>query len=667
MRSWGRPSAGDAAWRIATRLLLAVTAATLGTSDASAQTGQGGAVRQTRVVDMGEALGGGSLAAPANGRQWRLAQQPEIVRPAYPAPAGAAQPQPPEAGPAAPRGAFGPEQFRLPLLSDADNPLGMTPRPTPETVAQYRQFIDTIVDPENVLDLVKGRPRLVIFREPPLRVQVANPDVANFDLISDREFSVTGYEVGRTVLNLWFRDPANPNQARILSYLVTVIDDPEARQRLERAYKALEAEINRTFPNSWVQLSLLGDKLVVRGEAKDVVEAAQIMRIARANAPRRDARVAAGRGEPTTSVNVTSLGGRDLTTLAGVPDLDPYVAALDVYQPVGASGEQDDANIINLLRVPGEQQVMLRVTVAEVNRSAARSIGLNFSISNDEGLDIFSQLSGSIGGTANLPSLLDNGQVRLAIRALRNLNLARSLAEPNLVTLNGQPAAFRAGGQFPVPSGVASFGAAAQGVAFVPFGVSLRFVPMITDRDRVRLDVTATVSTRDESLATNIGGSAAAGGTNVAGLQSRSFFTTVELREGQTLAVAGLIQNNFGSNSQRVPLWGDIPLLGLTGGSSDTSADEQELVILVTPELVHPLEGCQTPPLPGADMFEPGDVEFYLLNRLESRRSYDFRSPARTDFHRIKAYEHCEDPFIIGPMGQSYGCCNPAGGGVPCR
>ena len=99
-------------------------------------------------------------------------------------------------------------------------------------------------------------------------------------------------------------------------------------------------------------------------------------------------------------------------------------------------------------------------------------------------------------------------------------------------------------------------------------------------------------------------------------ITQRQFQTTVELREGQTLTVAGLIQNNFSGTSNRVPFWGDLPLIGRTGGVDSLSSGEQELVVLVTPVLVHPLEQCQTPPLPGNNIFEPGDVEFYLWRAI---------------------------------------------------
>jgi pilus assembly protein CpaC len=200
------------------------------------------------------------------------------------------------------------------------------------------------------------------------------------------------------------------------------------------------------------------------------------------------------------------------------------------------------------------------------------------------------------------------------------------LAEPNLVTLNGQTASFQAGGQFPVPQITGFTAAGLQGVAFVPFGVQLAFTPIVTDKDRIRLTVSAEVSTRDLATAQTV-----INGAGVPSLQTRNFQTTVELREGQTLAVAGLIQNNLGADSPRVPFFGDLPLVGPLFGVSHTSAGEQEIVVLITPELVHPLEPHEVPPLPGSDIFEPGDLEFYLLARLESRRYEDYRSPVRTD------------------------------------
>jgi pilus assembly protein CpaC len=326
---------------------------------------------------------------------------------------------------------------------------------------------------------------------------------------------------------------------------------------------------------------------------------------------------------------------------------------------------------------------MLRVTVAEVNRAAARSIGLNFAINNRHGIGIFANNTGLIatggaapgftgngfgtgffgfnatnnfgippfagfaagsGGFNNLPAALDNGQISLAISALRTLNYARSLAEPTLVAINGQTARFKAGGEFPVPVVTGYTAAGLQGVEFYPYGVQLQFTPFITDRDRIRLVIGAVVSTRDLSA-----GVTTINGTAIPSLSTRDFQTVVELREGQTLAVAGLIQNNLGADASRIPLFGDLPILNRLLGFDRITAGEQELVVLVTPELVHPMEHNEVPALPGADIFEPNDCEFYLLGHLEGHAPVDWRSPVRTDWQRL--HQDYESLYLFGPQG----------------
>ena len=128
-------------------------------------------------------------------------------------------------------------------------------------------------------------------------------------------------------------------------------------------------------------------------------------------------------------------------------------------------------------------------------------------------------------------------------------------------------------------------------------------MPTIIDRDRIRLRVQGQVSARDDNESASING------TNVPGTNTRDFSTTVELRDGQTMAMAGLLQTSLVGNARRVPLFGDVPLVGTLFGNKSNSATEQELVVLVTPELAHPLEACNRPPLPGSDIYEPTDHE----------------------------------------------------------
>ncbi|MFO0930833.1 MAG: hypothetical protein U0736_28005 [Gemmataceae bacterium] len=255
-----------------------------------------------------------------------------------------------------------------------------------------------------------------------------------------------------------------------------------------------------------------------------------------------------------------------------------------------------------------------------------------------------------LGGPAHPPvvATLDNGQIQLAIAALRNLSYARYLAEPNLVAINGQRAAFQVGGMFPVPVVTGTAVANMQGVNFIPTGVQLGFTPFITDRDRIRLAINAEISDRDLNVTpTFIEGAA------IPSLMTRNFQTTVELREGQTLAVAGLIESKLDADSNRLPLLSHIPLLGRLAGYDRIGNRETELVILVTPRLVHPLECNEIPPLPGHDLLEPTDFEFYILGRLESHTGLDYRSPIRTDKSRKEQFRQLEQTYLCGPSGPS--------------
>lgn len=517
---------------------------------------------------------------------------------------------------------------------------GTAPTPTQEDYDRYRRFVRGFTDPQLSIDLIQNRPRLLHLKESPFRIQVSDSRIVDYTQMgSPTELSLLGPTVGSTIINMWFGDRDNPAAQSILSFQVNVLPDPDAKARLEKVYKALQDEINLAFPDSYVCLTLVGDKLVISGEAKDAIEANQILQVLRAgnNTSVGLASNPVLQNNPAgTSVNLNLFNPNVLGNIPGIPegqvrpDLSNYIL----------QGEQ---NIVNLLRIPGEQQVMLKVLVAEMTRGAARSIGFNYSLRNNQGIQVFSFNGG--GNSGNLPFVLDNGQINLALQALRDVNQARTMAEQHVSTLNGIPATFFSGGQFPVPVVTGATATGLQGVSFVPFGVSLQFTPVITCKDRIRLQINASVSTRDPSI----------GNAQASGLQSRFINTTVEMREGQTFAIGGLLQSNLGGQTSRVPLLGDLPFGGQLFRSDSTSASESELVLLVSPQFVHPLEPNELPPLPGSDYFEPSDLEFYLLGRQESSRPYDYRSPVMNDINRMAAYRRCQLLYFVGPNGHSDG------------
>ena len=523
---------------------------------------------------------------------------------------------------------FDPSQFRLPTLGLPPG-LGI-PEPTAEIKREYGQFVEREIAPENTIQVVVGRAKVIVLREKPRRIYAPDENMAGIQIVTDEEIAIVGKKQGTTVLNLWFpdpRDPNNPQKDRTLSYMVVVLPDPERaalevlaeRKRLEaqvkafeQALKVLEREIKEAFPDSAVQLSLVGEQVVVRGEAKDVVEAAQILRIVAEHTPTgRRTRV-----DPSKNVNVNF-----------IPGLGDEQAAVDAIRQI----LEGNPNLVNLLRVPGEQQVMLMVTVAEVDRTAARTIGMDFSITKggfafaqntgrESHIGTRQSAAGQATGTAsaaarpcadvggNLPTAIDNGNVLMAIQALRTMNFARSLAEPNLTTLNGKPANFQAGGSFPIPNSVVLPGGAAQSVTYQNFGVSLQFTPY---HYRPQSHPPATECQRIDPQHGDHPGQRGRGA-------EPDYPTPVQYHRRTPRrpdAHRGRLDPEQFQRHSRTACRSGATCRSSGGpeASDSLSSGEQELVVLVTPVLVHPLEQCQTPPLPGNNIFEPGDVEFYLV------------------------------------------------------
>jgi pilus assembly protein CpaC len=208
------------------------------------------------------------------------------------------------------------------------------------------------------------------------------------------------------------------------------------------------------------------------------------------------------------------------------------------------------------------------------------------------------------------------------------------LSEPTLVTLSGRPATFIAGGEFAVPTTVSVGGTGAVTTDFRAFGAIITFLPVVLDKDHIRLEVAPEFSQLDRDL--DVGGTP--------GLTTRAVTTTVEMREGQTLAIAGLLDDAMSADSA-----GDLPWIAHLLGRREVTRRETELLILVTPELVHPMEPEEVPPLPGFDVTEPTNLQFYLKGMLEGRPTYDYRSTVWPRlYHR---YQAGGPAMISGPFG----------------
>ncbi|MEM1227824.1 MAG: pilus assembly protein N-terminal domain-containing protein [Planctomycetota bacterium] len=534
---------------------------------------------------------------------------------------------------------------------------------TNEAEVKESRFLIERIDPERTLDLVQGRPTVLRFRVPPFREQVGDPEVATLLSITEDEVSVMGTAVGTTTVNFWFQDPQTGDQ-EVLSYLVRVTDDPEQSRQFERILENLEREINRGFPDSVVDLSYVGSQVVVRGKAHDIEDATNIVRIVSQSLPDEDQAEEAALNN-SLDPNLAPLGVQPNTTAESIAGftIDEIVNAggLDnIFQGnnvTGANGVNINNRIVNMLEIAGVHQVMLKVTLAEVVRDSGRSLitQSRFGDDSDTTRDItFSQETG-VGSLT-----FQSDQFFLQFDALKRLGLARSLAEPNLTTLSGQQAIFLVGGQFPILETTSTVAAVNQNIRFIPFGVQLGVQPTVTDGDRIRLQLIATISETSNGgggIANGIGNGT--GGDNdpsePPSLSTRTVTSTVELRDTESLALAGLIRNSLVSSSARVPFFGDLPVLGNLFSQNQTSYQEQELVVVVTPYLVSPLPAGMTPALPGSDVFEPDDLDFYLRGSIYGTVPEDYRSPVRTDVHKMHAFRRSEQKYLLGMPGHSSG------------
>jgi pilus assembly protein CpaC len=278
--------------------------------------------------------------------------------------------------------------------------------------------------------------------------------------------------------------------------------------------------------------------------------------------------------------------------------------------------------VINLLQVAGVHQVMLEVRIAEMSRSVSKRLGFNFSVATQgqafgvsqvNRLTTFDNFITEIGAAINALFRLQSGDVTLTsfIDALKENGLVKILAKPTLVTLSGQEAHFLAGGEFPVPVPQQQNTIT---IEFKTFGVGLRFTPTVLSDQQISLKVAPEVSELDFANAVNFSGFV------VPALTTRRASTVIELADGQSFAIAGLLDESVRESISKFPLLGDIPILGALFRSTSFQKSETELVIIVTPHLVKPVTLAQQP-LPTDAFIEPNDVELFLFGKLEGSNS----------------------------------------------
>jgi pilus assembly protein CpaC len=314
---------------------------------------------------------------------------------------------------------------------------------------------------------------------------------------------------------------------------------------------------------------------------------------------------------PQARLRVSSVNGRIMLS-GSVPDAVTLDKAITIAKQFGA-------DVINSVRVASPQQVMLEVRFVEASRSAGRDLGINWQVVQQNLLNGNSGIGMALG-TGSLVSgaapfgtvvgkLLSGGvQADALLQALEERGMVRRLAEPNLIALSGDTASFLAGGEFPIP--VAS-NLGQVTVEFKKYGVGLAFTPTVLADGNINLKIEPEVSQIDPTTVITVGA------ITIPALIVRRANTTVELRDGQSFAIAGLLQSNVSADQKQLPWVADVPILGALARSASYQKKETDLVIIVTPRLVRPArpgEPLRTP----LDSSRPAtDPEYFGLGQAE--------------------------------------------------
>jgi pilus assembly protein CpaC len=431
------------------------------------------------------------------------------------------------------------------------------------------------------LSLTVGKSVILSSPEPVKRVSLGSQDVADAIVLTPQQISVIGKAPGVTNLILWGPDDK-------VSAILDIQVSPDVSRLGEMIQKILPEEKN-------LHIDATHDSLTLSG------------------------------------------------TVSSTSSLSQALALAEVHSP-------KDGKILNLVEVAGVHQVMLEVRVAEMSKAVIRRLGFNFNaFSGGKGLGIgllnqLTKLPDNLLPSFTAPNpmvvsdpinaifrFLSKGTTwTVFIDALKERGLLKVLAEPTLITLSGKSANFLAGGEFPIPVPQPGSGGTAITVEYKPFGVALHFTPIVLSNKKISMEVSPEVSDLDFTNAITISGFV------IPGITTRRVSTTIELADGQSFAIAGLLKDDLREIVAKYPLLGDIPILGALFRSTSFRKNETELIVIVTPHLVKPLD-MEKQTLPTDQFIEPADFEFYLLGHLEGEEKAE--SDSKSSQHRTPKLE----------------------------
>lgn len=449
----------------------------------------------------------------------------------------------------------------------------------------------------SAMPLQVGETRLLQLSEKVIRIAVADPTVADVQAVTEDQVLITAKSVGNTNLTMW----NTSNKPLVISVICT------------RNLDQLRGQLQRLFPGEPIVVGSAGELVILSGTVSDL-------------------RV------PARAAELASLYSDKLA---------------------------------NQIEVAGDQQVELEVRFAEVSRTGLRKLGLNYLWQDGArgyvgGVATPSTQPGQyLGGANNLlvpgtgggPPLVPAPSANQAfnlvfstglskfpfstvLSILSQEGLAKTLAEPTLVALSGQEASFHAGGEVPI---LIARQLGEVSVEYKKFGVRLQFTPTVLGKRMISAKIGVEVSEPDPTAGATLGG------FSIPGFRTRSSETTVRIADGQSFAIGGLLSDNIRSTVHKIPVLGDVPILGMLFRSTAFQREETELMVVVRARLVRPLDGDQVSPLPGEDeLTDPTDFELFMLGQIEPRKQ-DRKRRAAPVTHRAQSATPSFGP--TGPIG----------------
>lgn len=415
------------------------------------------------------------------------------------------------------------------------------------------------------LELVRGKSLLKRFCTPAAQVTVGAPEVANVVVPNANEVVIVARSVGTTNLIVSGRD-----QQSTVFDLVVGLDTA-----------ALRAQFDTLFPQEKdIRIGSTGNTLVLSGMVSDSAVASQLVELAAAFQE------------------------------GGAPAPAGILAGSPSPGGVGAPAAAGLSKVLNMLTVAAPQQVMLEVKIAEVSKSLVDQLGAKAGYTRTNGSLTYGIVSSLLGG-AQGGVAATRGAASIAIDGQKHDGLVKILAEPTVMAVSGQEASFLAGGKIFIPVAQASTsGSSNITLEEKEYGVAVKFMPTVLAGGRINLRVAPEVSELNrDGIGISSNGSSS-GSVILPSFTTRRAATTVQLQDGESFAIGGLIRNNVTSDIQRFPFLGDLPVLGTLFRSSEFQNDRTELVFVVTPHLAKPLPAA--PRLPTDGYVQPSRTEFLI-------------------------------------------------------